>query len=285
MFDKLLLKVSLVIISAATAIAGYFGLASKADIPASVSTVHEVSLGSSIPVIISKFETSLQGKIATTDTSMTLVSGTDRNGTSLSGYLCFTIDENSSNVEYVCGTVAGTAVTAMTRGIDPVTGVTSVSALKKSHNRGASVKITDYPSLSIVSRILNGDDTLPNAIKYVSTVSTTTLASNTSYLANVAYVNGIALQGAPTATTTLPGVVQIGTTAQIAAGTGMTGLYPPVPAGSLFSQAFRSATTVPVTNATGTLASGFIDQTATYTWGLAVPPSPACPFQLQPLRH
>lgn len=258
---NLLGKVCLAIVAAAAAAALIWRVL-PADAPA---PVEQKPLGATIPTVVSLFETSLQGKITAADTSMTLVSGSDRNSTALSGYMCFTIDEGSASVEFVCGTASSTSVTGMTRGIDPLTGTTAVTALKKAHNRGAAVKITNYPQLAIVSRVLNGTDTLPNPLQYAS-VSTTTLASNTAYLASVQYVNGVALQGAPTATTTLPGVVQIATTAQMAAGTGMTGQYTLVPAASLFNQTPSSATTVPVTSASGKLAQGFLDLTQAFTF-------------------
>src|SRR5690348_15688370 len=84
-------------------VAGFLGATSH-QIP-------DIRAGASIPVVVSLFETSLQSKINTSDTSMTLVSGTDRQGNSLSGFICFTIDEGTSNVEFVCGTASSTSVT------------------------------------------------------------------------------------------------------------------------------------------------------------------------------
>lgn len=236
-----------------------------------VKSGQETPIGASIPVAPALFETSLQGKIAAAATSMTLISGTDGNGNSLSGFMCFTLDEgNTSSVEFVCGTASSTSVTGLTRGINRLTGTSTVASLAKSHNRGATVKVTNYPSLTILSRVLNGDETVPNPLKYETTVSTSTLSGNTAYLASVGYVNGVALQGAPTATTTIPGVVQIGTAAQLSAGTGMTGAYTLVPAGSLFNAVPQSATTVPVTQASGKLAQGFFDLTSGWTFSGAV---------------
>lgn len=275
MFDKLLLKVSIAIVSLATTFAGLFGIASKADIPTVSVTQNpaprETALGAAIPTVVSLFETSLQAKISASDTSMNLVSGTDRNGNALSGYYCFTIDEGSASVEFVCGTASSTAITALTRGIDPVTGVTSVTALKKTHNRGATVKITNYPQDAIISRILNGDDTLPNAIRYTPSVSTSTLAGNTQNLASVAYANGIALQGAPTATGTTPGIIQLASGIQLSSGTAQSGAYTLVPANSFFNSTTQSATTVPVTGSNGKLSQGFFDlsQSWTFTGSLA----------------
>src|SRR4051794_33915719 len=115
-----------------------------------------------IPKIASSFETTLANKITSSATSMTLVTGTDDAGTSLSGTYGFVIDEGTASEEFVLGSVSGTAVTSMTRGLDPQNPSTEVTALKHEHRRGATVKITDYPFLGRVARILNGDDTIPN---------------------------------------------------------------------------------------------------------------------------
>lgn len=125
----------------------------------------------SIPKTVASFTTSLASGITDTSTAMTLVSGTDKSGDTLSGYICYTLDEGSSNEEFVCGSTSGTAVTAMIRGIDPVDANLEVTALKKVHRRGASVKITNYPSQGVITRILNGDETFPNPTGYASGVT------------------------------------------------------------------------------------------------------------------
>ena len=128
-------------------------------------------LGAAVPVVVANFQTTLQSSISSSDTSLTLVSGTDASGDSLSGYMCFTIDEGTSKEEHVCGTAAGTSVTGLIRGIDPVDGDSEVTSLKKSHRRGASVTLTNYPILGILARIINGDETIPNALSYESGVA------------------------------------------------------------------------------------------------------------------
>lgn len=216
------------------------------------------------------FITNLQSNIGTSDTSMTLNAGTYKNGTSLSGYNCFTVDAGTASAEYICGTASGTAISSLLRGIDPQNPAATSTALTFAHRRGADVRITDFPILQIVKRLVNGQDGFPNALQYDSTITITTIASNLSNLANVQYVNGVALQGAPVATTTTPGVVQIGTATQISAGVGMTGQYSLVPAGSLFNATPQSATTVPVTNASGKLAQGFLDLTQNWIFSGAL---------------
>lgn len=177
------------------------------------------SVGATIPVSTAVFQTSLSSGITASATSMTLVTGTNSAGDSLSGYTCFNIDEGTSLEEFVCGTASGTAITSMLRGIDPKDGDLEVTALKKAHRRGASVKITDYPSIAIVSRILNGDETLPNKISYNAHP---TFSADTE-IVDKKYVDDTAFAGAPDATTTAKGVSEEATAAEINAGTGAGG--------------------------------------------------------------
>jgi hypothetical protein len=98
------------------------------------------NLGVALPSGVAAFETSLQNRISSTDTSMLLVSTSTRGGGSLSGYQCFTIDEGRSDAEYVCGTLTSAkTVTSLERGLDPLTGTTTNSSLKFAHRVGANV--------------------------------------------------------------------------------------------------------------------------------------------------
>ena len=97
------------------------------------------SLGATIPGVVALFESSLQSKITSTATSATLVSGTDKRGTSLSGTMGFIIDEGATSEEFVICTATGTALTSCTRGIDVQDGKTEITALQYEHRRGASV--------------------------------------------------------------------------------------------------------------------------------------------------
>jgi hypothetical protein len=180
------------------------------------------ALGATIPTPVALFETSLASSISSSDTSMTLVSGTDKDGTVFAGETYgFIIDEGNANEEFVIATCTGTTCTSMTRGISVRTGNTSVAALKKSHRRGASVKITDGPVLLVLSRILNGDETVPNVLSYASGVT----PSANDDLADKEYVDGVAIAGAPDGNTTTKGIFEQATVAELNAGTatGTTG--------------------------------------------------------------
>ena len=183
-----------------------------------------VSFGSAIPSTPAVFETYLANSQGSTDTSFTLASASLRDGTSLSGYNCFTIDSNTPTLEYECGTVSGTTVSNVTRGIDAVTGTTTVASLQFAHRRGADVKITDYPLLTILGRMANGQDTYPNLLQYANTVLINSLSASTT-LATKYYVDQTAVSGAPNATPTVKGIVQFATGLQAASSTatGSTG--------------------------------------------------------------
>jgi hypothetical protein len=113
------------------------------------------NLGVALPSGVAVFETSLQNRISSTDTSMLLVSTSTRGGGSLSGYQCSTIDEGRSDAEYLCGTLTSAkTVTSLERGLDPLTGTTTNSSLKFAHRVGANV----------IERIRGGRETPQQAL-------------------------------------------------------------------------------------------------------------------------
>lgn len=159
---------------------------------------YDVALGATIPIPIANFSTSLTNSITASDTSMTLVSITTEAGTTLTNGAVygFVIDEGTSIQETVIGTVdtSNNTVTGLTRGVSPITGNTEITALKKAHRRGASVKITDHPVLPVLARILNGVETIPNPLSYASGVG----PISSSDLADKEYVLSVVSGGAVT---------------------------------------------------------------------------------------
>ena len=121
-----------------------------------------------IPKITKRFETSLASSLSAAGTTFTTVSATDDDGNALSGLYPVSIDVGSADVEDAIATVSGTTWTIVYRGIDADAPNTEVSANKKAHRRGAPVVITDYPIMGILRNILNGEETLPNLLKYAS---------------------------------------------------------------------------------------------------------------------
>jgi hypothetical protein len=171
----------------------------------------------SIPKISALFETSLASAMTAAAASFSVVSGTDRDGNALSGLYGFIIDEGTADEEFVVGTISSTTVTITYRGCDADDPTTEVSANKKAHRRGASVKITDYPILAYLRNILNAETgyTLPNPLRYTAGVT----PSDNSDLADKEYVDGVAVAGASNANTTTKGIVEEATQAEVDART------------------------------------------------------------------
>lgn len=163
-------KIGVGITAAVIAIAGFFGFVPEED----------QLMGTAIPQVVALFETSLAVKITSAGTSMTLTSGETKDTTTLSGFYGFIIDEGTASEEFVTASCTVTTCTDLTRGISVITGDTEVAALKKAHRRGGSVKITNHPVLAVMARIMNGDETFPNTLKY---------ASNPSFASSTAIVD------------------------------------------------------------------------------------------------
>lgn len=210
------------------------------------------SLGAAVPSIQALFETSLQASVTSNATSATLVSGTDLAGNNIFGYYCFTIDAGTVQNEFVCGNASGTALTNLTRGVNPALGITSNVALEYAHRRGADVKMTDAPYLSIYSNIFNGQQGIPASMYYdahpTSTASTTIEDKN--------YIDNSVTAGGVPATTGVPGISPLSTGAQMASGTATTTYntltYSYVPANSNFSSVAKGSYV-------GVVASGTLD--------------------------
>jgi len=133
------------------------------------------------PKIIADFETQLATALAVGGTSFTLSSATDDDGVALpDGKYYFTIDNGTSQKEYVVGTLSGTSVTSVS---NVTRQGTESSGVDRAHRVGASVIMTDF-------------------MTYKNYIDETTVA------------------GAPDASTVTKGVVEIATLAQVRAGTG-----------------------------------------------------------------
>lgn len=218
------------------------------------------NLGVALPGGEALFETALQERISSTDTSMTLVSNSVRGGGSLSGYNCFTIDEGRSDAEFVCGTVSGTTVSGLERGVSPSTGTSTVSSLRFSHRVGANVKITDFPLIQRLRNLSNGIEAFPNLLSYSTTTTDCGALTADDVICDKEYVDSVAVAGASNANTTTKGIVEIGTDAENAAGssTGGTGAVLVAPSSSHSSTA--GASKIPVAQTDGKLASGWFGQ-------------------------
>lgn len=233
--------------------------------------------GATIPKVVAVFETSLQSSITSSATSMTLVNGTDSSGDALSGYTCFVIDEGTASEEFVCGTATGTSIASMIRGIDPVDGDEEVTSLKKSHRRGASVKISNHPSLTVISRILNGDETFPNIISYNSQPSFT----GDEEIITKKYADDLSFAGTPDGTETTKGVFELASITELAAGTATGGTSANIVAHAEdFGSTSSAKQMVPVTEADGDISIGFMQLDATWTFTSVVDINTATNFRL-----
>jgi hypothetical protein len=214
--------------------------------------VQPLGASEAIPTTIAFFETTLASAISDTATSFNLTSATDKDGTTLaSSTYAFVIDEGSSNEEIVIADCTGTACVRVERGISARTGNTEVTALKKAHRRGASVKITDAPILMLVSRALRGED-----------VTNFTPVGDGS-LATKDYVDSVALGGgAVPATLTDDGIGELSTGQEAASSTptGQSG-SPLFLHSKISTSTGGTAYTIPVTGSNGKIGNGFIDQT------------------------
>lgn len=214
---------------------------------------------------ITQFETSLAIAIDNVSTSsLTLVTGVDRNGSPLSGNMCFTLDSGTSLLEYVCGNASGTVVSGLLRGIDPVTGVTSVPGLAHSHRVGTDVKITDSPYLSQWFRLLNGIDGFPNPLQYATSVSNASLTQSNFNLVDYGLLSSTSIQGAVPASYSASGIGLLATTSQLQHG--LDGSPTHFFVTSQFVNTLPASNTIPFTNTSGTLPDGFIGQAANDTY-------------------
>jgi|CXWL01.1.fsa_nt_gi hypothetical protein len=172
-----------------------------------------------VPTSIALFGTSLASAISSSATSMTLTSASDLAGTTLaSSTYAFIIDEGTASQEMVLADCTSTACTNMTRGVSVITGTTTVATLKKSHRRGASVKITDGPQLMILSRIVNGIGTFPNILSYTSHPT----FSVGTQIVDKTYVDSGVLAGGATSSESVTGLVRLATALQAASSTPTT---------------------------------------------------------------
>lgn len=198
---------------------------------------------------------------------MTLTANAIRGGGTLSGYNCFTIDEGSAQAETICGTISGTTVSSLSRGISQSTGTTTVASLQFSHRRGANVKITDFPIIQILKAQANGEDTYPNLIYYASGTDCSVSSPGTAHCAK-AYIDSVVVAGASNANETTKGISELGTQIEAASttSTGSTGARLVIPASMATSSPGTAGLWAVITNNAGKIAQAFFDLTASTTY-------------------
>lgn len=172
----------------------------------------------SITNILANFETSLAGRLSSTGSNLTLVVSVDDDGGTLSGSYILTIDEGTNNEEHLLVALSGSAGTITTRGLSRVDAETNKSENQYEHARGASVKITNM-ALFEIKRVVNGDAPVPNKLTYENAET----ISDDKDLANKKYADDLAIAGSPDMTTTVKGLAEEATEAEIDAGTATGG--------------------------------------------------------------
>lgn len=107
-----------------------------------------------IPKVVADFETSLASAISIGATSFTLSSATDDDGNSLpAGKYCFTLNNGSSNKQYLLGQLNGTAVTSV---VSVNRQGTETSGAAYAARAGSPIIISDFATIQRVADILKG---------------------------------------------------------------------------------------------------------------------------------
>jgi microcystin-dependent protein len=137
-----------------------------------------------IPLAIADFETQLTTAISAGDTSFSIASATDDDGNSLpAGKYCFTVNNGSSNKQYLIGQLNSTDVTSVKwvsrQGVE-------TSGAQYSARAGSPVIISDFATIQRVADILRGELTLDGASPIVYDAEPT--LADRKELATVGYV-------------------------------------------------------------------------------------------------
>lgn len=170
--------------------------------------------------IAADFDVVLQNKVAVGATTATLSSVTDDDGNALAnGTYCFTVDGNNSKKEYFIGTITGTSVASI---VTINRQGTTASGFAREHRKGAKVTITDWAVMKRMLSLLDGTTDF-DASTVLGYDAAPTLTPGSNEFATVKYADDLAIAGAPDATTTQKGIVELATQAEADAGTASGG--------------------------------------------------------------
>lgn len=244
-------------------------------------------MATKLATIIADFRASLATEIAVGGTSGQLQSNADSDGVALpTGTYFFTIDGENSQKEHIVATnTAGvlSAISSVSR-----QGVQTSGVVRK-HRIGATVTITDFAHIKYLNDLLRGTTDLNASVplKYDGTAT----ISNPNHLATKAYVDGVAVSGAPDADEVTKGIIELATSTETQAGTstGATGarLVPPNSLVKATSAGAGSAGVIPAAGADGLIDQTFLDKARTWTGlqtfgantiALITPPGMVVPF-------
>lgn len=193
-----------------------------------------------------------------------------------------TCEPNSANEEQI----SWTGITVNGDGTSTLTGVSTVltytpytktSGLAQQHAGGTKFVVSNTAGFYNEIAVKQNNETITGTWQFPNNASTPTLGASyvaptlSNQIASKGYVDSVAIAGAPDASTTVKGIVEIATGAELAAGTGTGGTGAIlVPAGSSFTNTSAGAgdvNKVAVLNASGQLAAGFIADASTTVAG------------------
>lgn len=141
-------------------------------------------MSNKIPIIVADYETQLSEAISATDVSFKLASATDDDGIAIpAGKYCFTVNNGSSNKQYLMGQLNGTDVTSVVTVSRQ--GVESGGAARAAR-AGSSVMISNFATIQRVEKILRGLETLDGSSPIEYDAEPT--LGNREELATVGYV-------------------------------------------------------------------------------------------------
>ena len=177
-------------------------------------------MASKITKIVADFSTTLATAVAAAGTTATLLSIVDDDGVNLpAGNYCLTVDGNISQKEYwFCAVDSSGNITAI-QSVSRQGVLTSGST--RSHRVGAEVVITDFITLKILSDLVSGASGLDATHPLIYDADPT--ISDDKHIATKKYVDGVAVSGAPNASTTVKGIVEEATQAEADAKTAVGG--------------------------------------------------------------
>ena len=169
--------------------------------------------------IVADFSTTLAVKLSVAGESATLVGITDDDGNTLpNGKYFFTLDGGTSSKEHIYCTLTGTAL-SLIKSVSRQ-GVHTTGAVRE-HRAGATVSLTDFAIIKELTALLSGETDLDadHPLKYDAEPT----LSDDNEITNKKYVDDSIAAGASNASTTVKGVVEEATQAEVDAKTGVGG--------------------------------------------------------------
>lgn len=223
--------------------------------------------------VVSNYKTTLSRSITSTASTIYVSSLTTKDShvltmADLGTKVFLTIEPGSNKEEIIMATGIGTlSFTNATRGLAfYATSTSAVTANQKSHSAGSAIVMSNVHY--VYDQLVDKDTA--NTIDGVKTYTSSPIvpySTASSSAASVGYVNATAVAGAPDATASVKGVVELATGAEAAAGAsaGSTtgGLVLPA---SIAKSSSSATNIIPVTGADGKLSANFIATSSDYTW-------------------